>query len=152
MAERHQPLDDHGLAASQSWLSRHILSSLRSFLPCFYHCLHCMGFPGGSAGKESTCNEGDLGSFPGLGRSLGEGKGYPLQVFWPGEFRGLYIYSPWGHKESDTTEQLSLHCVVLSQQRFCSVSLDDPRAFLLSGENCLEIHQFPIVWCFICMS
>ena len=36
------------------------------------------GFPGGSAGKESTCNEGDLGSIPGLGRSPGEGKGYPL--------------------------------------------------------------------------
>ena len=64
----------------------------------------------------------------------------------------VYIYSPWGHKESDTTEQLSLHCVVLSQQRFCSVSLDDPTAFLLSGENCLEIRQFPIVWCFICTS
>ena len=38
-----------------------------------------MGFPGGSAGKESACNEGDLGSVSGLGRSPGEGKGYPLQ-------------------------------------------------------------------------
>ena len=38
-----------------------------------------LGFPGGSAGKESTCNVGDLGSIPGLGRSPGEGKGYPLQ-------------------------------------------------------------------------
>ena len=38
-----------------------------------------MGFPGGSAGKESACNAGDLGSIPGLGRSSGEGKGYPLQ-------------------------------------------------------------------------
>ena len=38
-----------------------------------------MGFPGGSAGKESTCNAGDLGSIPGLGRSPGEEKGYPLQ-------------------------------------------------------------------------
>ena len=36
-------------------------------------------FPYGSAGKESACNEGDLGSIPGLGRSSGEGKGYPLQ-------------------------------------------------------------------------
>ena len=33
----------------------------------------------GSAGKESTCNEGDLGSILGLGRSPGEGKGYPLR-------------------------------------------------------------------------
>ena len=38
-----------------------------------------MGFPGGSAGKESACNVGDLGLTPGLGRSPGEGKGYPLQ-------------------------------------------------------------------------
>ena len=38
-----------------------------------------LGFPGGSAGKESTCNGEDLGSIPGLGRSPGEGKGYPLQ-------------------------------------------------------------------------
>ena len=37
------------------------------------------GFPGGSAGKESACNVGDLGLIPGLGRSLGEGNGYPLQ-------------------------------------------------------------------------
>ena len=38
-----------------------------------------MGFPCGSAGKESTCNAGDLGSIPGLGRYTGEGNGYPLQ-------------------------------------------------------------------------
>ena len=38
-----------------------------------------MGFSDGSAGKESTCNAGDLGSIPGLGRGPGEGKGYPLQ-------------------------------------------------------------------------
>ena len=38
-----------------------------------------LGFSCGSAGKESTCNAGDLGSVSGLGRSPGEGKGYPLQ-------------------------------------------------------------------------
>jgi len=38
-----------------------------------------LGFPYGSSGKESTCNEGDLGLILGLGRSPGEGKGYPLQ-------------------------------------------------------------------------
>ena len=38
-----------------------------------------LSFPCGSTGKESACNEGDLGSIPGLGRSSGEGKGYPLQ-------------------------------------------------------------------------
>ena len=40
-----------------------------------------MGFPCGSVGKESACNVGDLGSIPRLGRSLEEGKGYPLQNF-----------------------------------------------------------------------
>ena len=38
-----------------------------------------LGCPFGSAGKESTCNAGDLGSIPGLGKFSGEGKGYPLQ-------------------------------------------------------------------------
>ena len=38
-----------------------------------------LGFPCGSAGKEFKCNVGDLGSIPGLGRSPGEEKGYPLQ-------------------------------------------------------------------------
>ena len=38
-----------------------------------------MGFPCGSADKESACSVGDLGSIPGLGRSPGEWKGYPLQ-------------------------------------------------------------------------
>ena len=38
-----------------------------------------MSFPGSSAGKESACNAGDMDSIPGLGRSPGEGNGYPLQ-------------------------------------------------------------------------
>ena len=46
----------------------------------FFKCLEQnKGFFGGSAGKESTCNEGDLGSIPGLGRSPREGTSYPLQ-------------------------------------------------------------------------
>ena len=59
-----------------------------------------------SAGKESACNAEDLGLIPGLGRSPGGGKGYPLQ------YSGLEnsMYCPWGHKESDTTESLSLPC------------------------------------------
>ena len=56
-------------------------------------------------GKESSCNAGDPGSIPRSGRSPGEGK-VPTPVFWPGEFHGLY--GPWGHKELDTPEQLSL--------------------------------------------
>ena len=60
-----------------------------------------LSFPCGSAGKESACNEGDLGSTPGLGRFPGEGIRLPTPVFCPGEFPGLY--SPWGHKELDMT-------------------------------------------------
>ena len=45
----------------------------------FFFFFFCCFFPCGSAGKESACNVGDLGSMSGLGRSLGEGKGYPLQ-------------------------------------------------------------------------
>ena len=41
-----------------------------------------MDFPGSSAGKESSCTAGDPGSIPGLGRSTGEGIGYPLQYSW----------------------------------------------------------------------
>ena len=62
--------------------------------------------PGGSAGEESACNAGDLGSIPGLGRSPGGRERLPTPVFWPGEFHGLY--SAWGCKESDMTERLSL--------------------------------------------
>ena len=69
------------------------------------------GFPCGSVGKESACNAGDLGSIPGLGRSPGEGKGYPLQ--YSGLENSMDCIVPWGHKESDTTEQLSLCQVAL---------------------------------------
>ena len=41
--------------------------------------IYFLGFPGGSAGKESACNAGDLGSIPALGRFPGEGNSYPLQ-------------------------------------------------------------------------
>ena len=57
--------------------------------------------------KESACQAGDLGLIPELGRSPGEGNGYPRQ--YPGlknphGQRSLVDYSPWGHKDSDTTE------------------------------------------------
>ena len=111
-----------------------------------WDCSHVLDFPGSSADKEFACNAGDLGSIPGLGRSPGEGIGYPFQYSWaslvaqtvknlpamqktwvgkipwsrtwqptpvflPGESHGqrsLAGYSPWGHKESDMTEWLSL--------------------------------------------
>ena len=59
-----------------------------------------MGFPGGSDGKESTCNVGDPGSIPGLGRSPGEGNGtyrniLAWEILWE---KSLVGYSAWPHK------------------------------------------------------
>ena len=68
-----------------------------------------MGFPGGSDGKDSACNEGDLtGKIPWRQEEL------PTQVSLPGKPHGQRIledYSPWSLKESDMTKQLTLHFV-----------------------------------------
>ena len=56
-----------------SWIGKICWRRDRLLIPVF------LGFPCGSVGKESACNGGDLGLIPGLGRSPGEGKGYPLQ-------------------------------------------------------------------------
>jgi len=59
------------------------------------------GFPSSSAGKESACNVGDLGSIPGLGKSPGGGHGNPLQYSCrenPHGQRSLVGYSPWGRR------------------------------------------------------
>ena len=100
-----------------------------------------MCFPDSSVGKEYACNAGDPGLIPGLGRSPGEGIGFPLQYSWASfvtqlvnnlpamqetwvQFLGwedlleqgkaihfsilAWRIRPWGHKESDTTQRLSL--------------------------------------------
>ena len=70
------------------------------------NCLISWGFPGGSVVMNLPANAGDLGSIPGWGRSLGEGNGNLLQYSCLGNpiDRSLAGYSPWGRKESDTTE------------------------------------------------
>ena len=68
------------------------------------------GFPGGSAGNESACNMGDLGSVPGLGRSPGEGDGYPLQYSSLENSMECVVH---GVTESDRTEELSLSLGIL---------------------------------------
>ena len=78
-----------------------------------------MDFPGGSSGKESSCNVGDLGLIPRLERSPGEGNRLPTPVFWPRKFHGLY--SPWSCKKLDTTEQLSLY--IIYQDIHCEVKV-----------------------------
>ena len=81
------------------------------------HSFNFRGFPGGSMGKESACNAGDArdsGLIPGWGRSPGGGHGNPLQYSclenpmdrgaWQSRLLTVQAYSPWGRKESDTTE------------------------------------------------
>ena len=95
---------------------------------------HTSGFPDSSVYKGSSCNAGDPGLIPGLGRSAGEGIGYPLQYSWASLVAQLVTNLPamwenwvqsvgweerlptpvsWpgelGHKKSDTTEQLLLY-------------------------------------------
>ena len=72
---------------------------------------------GGSDGKESTCNEGDPGLIPWLGRSPGGGHGNPLQNSFletPHGQTNLVGYNPWGRKESETTEWLRTHLFSIS--------------------------------------
>ena len=80
------------------------------------------GFPDSSVGKESACKAGDPSWIPELGISTEEGKKLPTPEFWPGELHGLY--SPWGHKGSDRTEQLSLSlgfpCTSVSKESACN--------------------------------
>ena len=59
-----------------------IVGSYSNSISFFEEPAHCLEFPGSTVGKESTCNAGDPGSIPGLGRSAGEGIGYPLQYSW----------------------------------------------------------------------
>ena len=82
-----------------------------------------MGFPGGSDGKVSDCNAGDLGSIPGSGISPGGRNGNPLQYSClenSMEFYGQRSrlgYSPWGGKELDMTERLHFTSLQSMAQR-----------------------------------
>ena len=141
-------------------------------------------FPVSSAGKQSTCNAGDSGSIPGLGRSTGEGIGHTVQYSWaslvaqlvknlpaiweawvqflgvgkipwrrerlptpvfrPGEFHGLY--SPWDHKESDTTKQLSLFTFswILMLAVCLLLYVKDPKELPWSTYSLLPIGHYMI--------
>ena len=93
---------------------------------------------GGSPGKELACNPGDLSSIPGLGRSSGGGHGDPLQYSClenPHGQRSLVGCSPWGLKESDMTERLSI-----AQQREQTKFLAD-KALHLASNNLLKRWQ-----------
>ena len=86
----------------------------RSAAAAAHDLIFVEGFPGGSVVKNPPANAGgagDMGSIPGLGRSAGEEKGNPLQYSClenSVDRRASAGYNPWGHKESDTTEWLTL--------------------------------------------
>ena len=71
--------------------------------------LATLGFPGGSDSKASACNVGRPGFHPWVGKFPWRRKWQPALRLLPGKFHGrrsLVGYSPWGHRESDVTEQL----------------------------------------------
>ena len=91
-----------------------------------------LGFSGDSVSKESTCNVGDLGSIPGLGRPPRGGHGNPLQYSClenPQGQKSLAGYRPWDHKESDITEQLSTDLDIRTV-RFLVYFFTHPHTFL----------------------
>ena len=73
-----------------------------------------MGFPGGASGKKASCDAGVLGSIPGLGRSPGEGNGYPLQYSGPENSMDCIV-----HEVAKSQTQLNdLHfCLVVDPSR-----------------------------------
>ena len=100
--------EEHMLQTEGGPSQRAIVAS-KCGMVSFYELGNFTGdFPGGSVVKNPPANAGDSGSLPGLGRSPGERSGNPLQYSclrnsMHGQ-RSLVGYSPWGHKESSTTE------------------------------------------------
>ena len=113
-----------------------------------------MAFPCVSAGKESTCNAGDLCSTLGW-EDPRRRERLPTPVFWCGEFNGLY--SSWGCKKLDTTERLSLSLMNIDKHPFfffffqfllCWVFVVVGRGYYsCRTQVCLAVAQGPCVWC-----
>ena len=109
-----------------------------------------MGFPSSSDDKKSACNAGDLGSIPGSGRSPGKGNDNPLQYSClenPRESHGqrsLADYSPWAHKESDMTEQLTFSYFLDFKKHSASNSLLIQTGFsttLILSQHCVVVEK-----------
>ena len=99
----------HFSSSTNTWQLSHTIFIIR------YVSLFLLGFPGGDTGKEPTCQcrrHKRLGFDPWVGKSPWRRAWQLTPVFLPGESHGqrsLAGYSPWSLKESDTTEQLSMH-------------------------------------------
>ena len=105
-------------AYSLEWCNEVLRNLVWDFLPFLgrilriAHLFSNQGFPGGLDGKESVWNVGDQDSILGWGNILWIREWLPTPVFLLEEFQGkrsLLGYSPWGHKESDTTEWLPFY-------------------------------------------
>ena len=119
--------------------------------------MHILDFPGGSDGKASAYNAGDPGSIPGSGRSPGEGNGNPLQYSClenPKDGEAWVDYTPWGHKESDMTEQLHslMHILIfyiLYPKQWLSFHLfiiQSFKVYIFSlGTLLIVCHKFPYI-------
>ena len=97
-----------------------------------------LGFPCGSTGKESACNEGDWSSIPGLGRYPWRGKGYPLQYSGLENSMDCIVHRLY-RKESDTPERLSFSLSVLPRgegAQLLSCSKANKQARLVERKVC----------------
>ena len=116
-------------------------------------------FPSGSDSKEFTCNAGDLGSIPRLGRYPGDRNGYRLHY----SCLENLTKKPWGHKQLDTTEQLTLlqyckHSWAQGSHTDCSIFLLEilihkstfRSDFFFFKESSLKKYLFLAVLCLRC--
>ena len=97
-----------------------------------------------SDGKESAYSAGDPGSIPGLGRSPGEEMATHPSIL-PGEFHGQRCpagYSPWGRKESDTTERLSL-LLLLERLSYNKINITNTNLLDIIYVNIQLALQYP---------
>ena len=113
-----------------------------------------MSFPRGLAVKNPPVNAGDMGLIPGSGRSPGWGHGNPLQYSClenPHGRRSLAGYSPWGHRELDTTEQLNSNDNNFNQWNWKHVWVSGPgyKPFAYCGNNNNNYHYHYLVSMYI---
>ena len=117
------------------------VSSARTGAFCFSY--FPQGFPCGSAGKESACNAGDLGSIPELGRSPGEGKGYPRQYSGLENSMDCIVY---GVTKSQTRLSDFHFTSLLTPTWHPSIPCDSVSCFQLESGNWIGIIKIFATW------
>ena len=122
-----------------------MIHSFANFMLAYFSLLPIWkGFPCASVAKESTCNEGDLGSIPGLGRSPGEGKGYPLQ--YSGLENSMDCIVHGVTKSQTTTKRLSpIWKGSLDSQNICSF-YNNTFLLLILWQTSFHINFLMCMW------